>query len=847
MPTCSSRARSSSLRHQEPGPGLALGVDDGVERVEPLLGLVGIDVGQLVDEPVDRSWVQRASIGPVRTQLRLGHDAAIGAGYRMTARTAEVPRCVETVSVECRRRRSCTPTAPAAGTRARAAGRGPCPTAPFASGAEAHTTNQRMEITAALEAVQAHRRPARGRERLDLRRELLPRPVVGGLAASGAGRNSQTKPVANRDLWEPFIDLVLERGRRRVPLGQGPRRRPDERPGRPAGGRGGRDPAGRTRRRAARRRRRSAAPTSSPARSPAAAPRRRRSAARPTGHRLVVVRAPAAGARRLRRQPGRRRRAAPAGRDPRGQGASCTPTWSCSPGSARRRAARRRGGDRRRRAVRGGAAVSRPGLGRGRRRRRSTSPSCVDAAADVVAAAERRCRRPQQKAGAALARRDAWLARDADEAVLVWDGDDAVARPARTGRSQDHLGDDVWVLEPASRRRRRQPVVRVGVDTGGTFTDVVADDGAIAKVPSTPADPGEAVRVGRRATARRRRPARRAGPRHDGGHQRAARAAGRAGRAGHERGLRRRDRDRPPGPAVALRPVGRPARRRWSPRDRRFEVRGRLDADGRRARAVRPATRAGRCPTTSRRSRCACCTPTSTRRTSGRSPPRCARRGYDVTCSHEVSPEFREYERTVTTVVNAYLRPVCRAYLQRLADAGRRGAGDDVGRRARAGRPTRPSCRRRCCCRARPAACGPRPRSPRPTATPTRSRFDMGGTSTDVCLVLGGVPEPAGRAVGRRASRSGCRRSTSTRSAPAAGRSPGIDAGGALRGRARERRRRARARPATAGAATEPTVTDADLVVGRIPADAALPGLGRLDVDAAARGARRRRRRPPRA
>ena len=41
--------------------------------------------------------------------------------------------------------------------------------------------------------------------------------------------------------------------------------------------------------------------------------------------------------------------------------------------------------------------------------------------------------------------------------------------------------------------------------------------------------------------------------------------------------------------------------------------------------------------------------------------------GHDVTCSHEVSPELREYERTVTTVVNAYLRPVCRSYLQGLA------------------------------------------------------------------------------------------------------------------------------------------------------------------------------------
>ena len=32
-------------------------------------------------------------------------------------------------------------------------------------------------------------------------------------------------------------------------------------------------------------------------------------------------------------------------------------------------------------------------------------------------------------------------------------------------------------------------------------------------------------------------------------------------------------------------------------------------------------------------------------------------RGVDVTCSHEVSPEFREYERTVTTVANASAPP----------------------------------------------------------------------------------------------------------------------------------------------------------------------------------------------
>ncbi|HMC80071.1 MAG TPA: hydantoinase/oxoprolinase N-terminal domain-containing protein, partial [Acidimicrobiia bacterium] len=33
----------------------------------------------------------------------------------------------------------------------------------------------------------------------------------------------------------------------------------------------------------------------------------------------------------------------------------------------------------------------------------------------------------------------------------------------------------------------------VGVDTGGTFTDVVVDDGRVLKVPSTPRDPSVAV------------------------------------------------------------------------------------------------------------------------------------------------------------------------------------------------------------------------------------------------------------------------------------------------------------------------------------------------------------------
>ena len=54
----------------------------------------------------------------------------------------------------------------------------------------------------------------------------------------------------------------------------------------------------------------------------------------------------------------------------------------------------------------------------------------------------------KQAAGGALARRDAWLARHGHEAVVVWDGDDpAVGRQVRS--FQDALGEeDVWVLSP---------------------------------------------------------------------------------------------------------------------------------------------------------------------------------------------------------------------------------------------------------------------------------------------------------------------------------------------------------------------------------------------------------------
>ena len=45
--------------------------------------------------------------------------------------------------------------------------------------------------------------------------------------------------------------------------------------------------------------------------------------------------------------------------------------------------------------------------------------------------------------------------------------------------------------------------------------------------------------------------------------------------------------------------------------------------------------------------------------------------GVHVVASHEVAPEFREYERASTTAVDAYLALVAARYLRALADGAR--------------------------------------------------------------------------------------------------------------------------------------------------------------------------------
>ena len=156
------------LHQQVAGPGPALGVDDGVEGVEPLRRLARVDVGHLVADPVE----QHASTVPAGGGAHHDHLVRV---LHIRHGTAERARH--------RLHRRGLPGNPGPGGWAWAV-----PGGPLASGAEPATTNQRMEITAALEALRCAdgRAPSRNRggERLDLRRQLLQGPLVAGLAAA---------------------------------------------------------------------------------------------------------------------------------------------------------------------------------------------------------------------------------------------------------------------------------------------------------------------------------------------------------------------------------------------------------------------------------------------------------------------------------------------------------------------------------------------------------------------------------------------------------------------------------------------------------------------------------------
>ena len=206
-----------------------------------------------------------------------------------------------------------------------------------------------------------------------------------------------------------------------------------------------------------------------------------------------------------------------------------------------------------------------------------------------------------------------------------------------------------------------------------------------------------------------------------------------------------------------------------------------------------------------------------------------------VVASHEVAPEFREYERASTTVADAYLGPVTARYLAALGDAARNASLPEPlvllssGGVATIGEAA-----------AHPALAlvsGPAggvvgaERIAALAGCGNAITFDMGGTSTDVCLVADGRAEQSdGRDVGGFPIRLPM---VDVHTVGAGGGSiVWRDAGGALR-----------VGPQSAGADPGPacygrggnaaTVTDANLLLGRLPSS--LPGGIELDVGAAER------------
>ena len=206
-----------------------------------------------------------------------------------------------------------------------------------------------------------------------------------------------------------------------------------------------------------------------------------------------------------------------------------------------------------------------------------------------------------------------------------------------------------------------------------------------------------------------------------------------------------------------------------------------------------------------------------------------------VVASHEVAPEFREYERASTTAADAYLGPVLAAYLRSLQRACQRaGLVEPLVMRSSGGVATIDEVAAHAAWALLSGPAGGVVGAARLAAAAGLRNvlsFDMGGTSTDVCLITAGVAErSAERSIAGLPIRLP---SVDVHTVGAGGGSVAwVDAGGALR-----------VGPESAGAdpgpacygrgGQRPTVTDANLLLRRLPSKLA-DGL-ELDVAAAER------------
>jgi N-methylhydantoinase A len=209
--------------------------------------------------------------------------------------------------------------------------------------------------------------------------------------------------------------------------------------------------------------------------------------------------------------------------------------------------------------------------------------------------------------------------------------------------------------------------------------------------------------------------------------------------------------------------------------------------------------------------------------------------GVHISASHEVLPRFREYERCSTTAIDAYLSPLLGRYLGRLEEAARSaglpaplvmqssGGVASAAEAARAG--------------AWSVLSGPAGGAvgagllAQLSGDGNALGFDMGGTSCDVCVIeRGEVKRTDSRTIAGRVIQLPM---VDVHTVGAGGGSIGWrDSGGALR--VGPRSAGAEPGPACYGrGGGEPTVTDANLMLGRLAADSKLAGDVELDASAA--------------
>jgi N-methylhydantoinase A len=209
--------------------------------------------------------------------------------------------------------------------------------------------------------------------------------------------------------------------------------------------------------------------------------------------------------------------------------------------------------------------------------------------------------------------------------------------------------------------------------------------------------------------------------------------------------------------------------------------------------------------------------------------------GVHVVASHEVAPEFREYERASTTAADAYLGPVCGRYFRSLAERClQAGLPEPLVMRSSGGVATIDEAARHAALVLVSGPAGGVVGAARVAAlagVEDAISFDMGGTSTDVCLISGGRAE---RTLERSVGGLPIRLPMVDIHTVGAGGGSIVwrDAGGAVR--VGPESAGATPGPACYGRGGErPTVTDANLLLGRLP-DRLAGGVG-LDRAAAER------------